>query len=53
MHPASTNEEISKNFKETKYMSFLIKDNQLLKKINKIWDKISKGEKYLKKILGN
>ena len=30
-------------FKENKYMNFLIKDNQLLKKCNRIWDKISNG----------
>ena len=28
-----------KDFKETKYMSFLIKDDELLKKYNKIWKK--------------
>lgn len=27
-------------FKENKYMNFLIKDNQLLKKCNKIWDNL-------------
>ena len=29
------------NFDETKYMSFLIKDDELLEKYNKIWDKVS------------
>ena len=26
---------------ETKYMSFLVKDNQLLEKYNDIWEKVS------------
>ena len=30
------------NFNEIKYMSFLIKDNELLEKYNEIWDKVSK-----------
>ena len=29
-----------KDFDETKYMSFLIKDDKLLKKYNKIWKKV-------------
>ena len=29
-------------FEETKYMSFLIKDNELLEKYNEIWYKIGK-----------
>ena len=29
-----------KDFDETKYMSFLIKDDELLEKCNKIWEKI-------------
>ena len=29
-----------RNFDETNYMSFLIKDNQLLEKYNGIWDKV-------------
>ena len=49
-----------KDFDETKYMSFLIKDNEMLEKYLEIWDKISKvikkgfdsepvyNEKYLK-----
>ena len=49
-----------RDFDETKYMSLLIKDNQLLEKYDEIWDKVSnvikKGfdsehvynEKYLK-----
>ena len=28
------------DFDETKYMSFLIKDNELSKKYNKIWGKV-------------
>ena len=31
-----------RDFDEIKYMSFLIKDNELLKKYNKIWYKISR-----------
>ena len=30
-----------KDFDETKYISFLIKDNELLEKWNEIWDKVS------------
>ena len=30
-----------KDFDETKYISFLIKDNELLEKYNEIWNKIS------------
>ena len=30
-----------KRFDETKYVSFLIKDNELLEKYNEIWDKVS------------
>ena len=30
-----------KNYNETKYMSFLKKDGELLEKYNKIWDKVS------------
>ena len=29
-----------KDFKETKYMSFLIKDHKLLEKYNEIWEKV-------------
>ena len=36
-----------KNFNETKYMSFLIKDNVLLQKCNKIWNKVSNSIKKL------
>ena len=31
-----------KDFDETKYMSFLIKNNELLEKYNEIWDNVSK-----------
>ena len=31
-----------RDFDETKYMSFLIKDSELLEKYNDIWDKVSK-----------
>ena len=49
-----------KDFDETKYMSFLIKDDELFKKYNKIWKKVKNtidkeidsepvyNEKYLK-----
>ena len=30
-----------KKINETKYISFLIKDDELLEKYNKIWDKVS------------
>ena len=33
--------EYRKNFNETKYMSFLKKDDELLEKCSKIWDKVS------------
>ena len=33
------------DFDETKYMSFLIKDDELLKKYNKIWEKVKNGIK--------
>ena len=32
-------------FDETKRMSFLIKDDELLKKYNKIWEKVKNGIK--------
>ena len=31
-----------RNFDESKYMSFLIKDNELLKNYNEIWDIVIK-----------
>ena len=46
-----------RDFDEIKYMSFLIKDDELLEKYNKIWTKVSNSikhsepvynEKYLK-----
>ena len=33
--------EYRKKFNETKYISFLIKDSELLEKYNEIWDKVS------------
>ena len=33
------NEYIQKRLDETKYMSFLIKDDKLLEKYNEIWEK--------------
>ena len=33
--------EYRKNFNETKYMSFLKKDDELLEKCSKIWHKVS------------
>ena len=30
-----------RDFDETKYMSFLIKDDQLLERCNKIWNKVT------------
>ena len=48
----------NRNFDETRYMSFLIKDNELLEKYNEIWEKVKNSikkefnsepcEKYLK-----
>ena len=34
-----TNKCMHKRLEETKYMSFLIKDDELLKKYDKIWEK--------------
>ena len=34
-----------RDFDETKYISFLIKDNELLEKYNEIWKKVSKSIK--------
>ena len=31
----------TKSFDETRYMFFLIKDNELLKKYNKTWNKVN------------
>ena len=33
--------EYRRNFDKTKYMTFLIKDDELLKKYTEIWDKVS------------
>ena len=35
----------SRDFDETKYMSFLIKDDELSEKYNGIWEKVSKSIK--------
>ena len=40
----------TKSFNETKYMSFLIRDDKLLEKYNKIWDKVSNS---IKKVFGS
>ena len=34
-----------KDFNKTKYVSFLIKDDELLEKYNEIWEKINKKER--------
>ena len=34
-----------KDFDETKYMSFLKKDDELLKKYNEIWEKVKNSPK--------
>ena len=34
-----------KDFDDTKYISFLVKDNELLKKYNKIWKKLKNSVK--------
>ena len=34
-----------KDFDETKFMSFLIKDDELLEKYNEIWEKVTDGLK--------
>ena len=35
----------TKSFNETKYISFLIRDDELLEKYNKIWNKVSNSTK--------
>ena len=35
----------NRNFDETRYMSFLIKDNELLEKYNEIWEKVKNSIK--------
>ena len=35
----------SKNFDETNYIIFMIKDDEFLEKYNKIWDKFSNSMK--------
>ena len=34
-----------RDFDETKYISFLIKDDELLEKYNEIWDKVTNSMK--------
>ena len=34
-----------KNFDETKYITFLMKDDELLEKYNKIWEKVENNIK--------
>ena len=41
----SKNECIQKTLDETKYMSFLIKDNELLEEYDKIWEKVENSIK--------
>ena len=36
-----------RDFDETKYMSFLVKDDELLGKYNEIWEKVKNCIKYL------
>ena len=43
MHYVSNSECIWKKLDETKYMSFLISDDELLEKYNKLWDKVRKS----------
>ena len=39
-----------REFDETKYMSFLIKDDESLEKYNGIWEKLEITSKYHKKV---
>ena len=58
MYKTSKTKAYRHNFNETKYITFLIKDDQFLEKHNKIWDKFGNtvkrefdtkyNEKYLK-----
>ena len=45
MHIYCKMSECRRDFDETKYMSFLIKDNELLEKYNKIWEKVKNSIK--------
>ena len=38
---ASRNKRIQKNFGDAKYVSLLIKNDELLEKYNEIWDRVS------------
>lgn len=42
--------ENEKSFDQTKYMPFLIKDEELLNKYNEIWNKFKKFKQYQKRI---
>ena len=42
MYYASKLSAYLKDFDETKYISFLIKDNKLLEEYHEIWNKVSK-----------
>ena len=39
MHISSKNAGYRKDFEETKFTSFLIKDDELLEKYNEVWEK--------------
>ena len=45
MFNAPKNSRFIKGFNETEYMYFLIEDNELLEKLNNIWDKVSNSVK--------
>ena len=46
MHPITSTYTYVKNYdEETKWMYFLIENNDLLEKYNNIWDKVSAGIK--------
>ena len=45
MHIPSKNEYIKRDFDKSECMSFLIKDEKLLEKHNKIWKKVSNSIK--------
>ena len=40
MYISTKNSGYRKNFYETKYMSFLIKVDELLEKYNEVWEKV-------------
>ena len=45
MYISPKSEAYRRDFKETKYMSFLIKGDELLKKYNEIWEKVNNSFK--------